>query len=144
MVIPGRWWLCRDGILRPVLEGRVLCANGAWRGVVLLVDTGADRTVLTADVLEDLGQTPAAPDEQLAGAGGLFESVLVKTSVRMDRQDGGSVTVQGTFAAFRDRNVLDMSVLGRDILDIFPVIVDRPRNFVCLIGQGHKYVIQAV
>ncbi len=144
MVIPGQWWFCRDGIMRPVVCGRVLRGDGAWRAVNFLVDTGADRTVLTADVLADVGLTAADPEEQLAGAGGLVASVLVKTTIRMERNDGGAVTVQGRFAAFRDPNALDMSLLGRDVLDIFPVIVDRPRSFVCLLGQGHQYVIQAV
>jgi hypothetical protein len=34
-----------------------------------------------------------------------------------------------------------MSVLGRDITNLFAVIVDRPRDFVGLLGQRHQYVI---
>jgi len=34
-----------------------------------------------------------------------------------------------------------MSVLGRDILDLFAVIVDRPGDVVCLVGQRHRYQI---
>ena len=36
---------------------------------------------------------------------------------------------------------LEMSVLGRDITDLFALIVDRPRDLVCLIGQRHSYNI---
>ena len=144
MVIPGQWWFCRDGELRPVVCGRVLRGDGAWRAVNFLVDTGADRTVLTADVLDDLGSTADDPEEQLVGAGGLVASVRVRTTIRMERNDGGAVTVQGRFSAFHDPTALDMSLLGRDILDLFPVIVDRSRSFVCLLGQGHQYVIQTV
>jgi hypothetical protein len=32
-----------------------------------------------------------------------------------------------------------MSVLGRDIMKLFAVIVDEPGNLVCLIGKGHRY-----
>jgi hypothetical protein len=35
-----------------------------------------------------------------------------------------------------------MSVLGRDITNLFAVIVDRPGDAVCLVGQGHLYLIQ--
>jgi len=36
----------------------------------------------------------------------------------------------------------DMSLLGRDITDLFAAIVDRPGNFVCLLGQNHRYKIE--
>jgi hypothetical protein len=35
-----------------------------------------------------------------------------------------------------------MSVLGRDITNLFGVIVDRPGDVVCLVGQGHRYLIE--
>ncbi len=35
-----------------------------------------------------------------------------------------------------------MSVLGRDITDLFAAIVDRPGNVVCLLGQNHRYKIE--
>jgi len=37
---------------------------------------------------------------------------------------------------------LDMSVLGRDILNLFAVIVDRPQDVVCLLTQDHVYEIR--
>jgi hypothetical protein len=33
------------------------------------------------------------------------------------------------------------SVLGRDITGLFAVIVDRPGDLVCLVGQRHRYSI---
>jgi hypothetical protein len=36
-----------------------------------------------------------------------------------------------------------MSVLGRDILNLFALIVDRPQETVCLLGQRHRYAIVA-
>jgi hypothetical protein len=35
-----------------------------------------------------------------------------------------------------------MCVLGRDVSDLFTVIVDRPGNVVCLLGQRHRYTIE--
>jgi hypothetical protein len=35
-----------------------------------------------------------------------------------------------------------MCVVGRDITNLFAVVVDRPQDVVCLIGQRHRYVIQ--
>jgi hypothetical protein len=37
-----------------------------------------------------------------------------------------------------------MSVLGRDITNLFTLIVDRPRDGVCLLGSGHQYAITRV
>jgi hypothetical protein len=48
---------------------------------------------------------------------------------------------RGEFAALADPDALDMSVLGRDITGLFAVIVDRPGNTVCLVGQQHRYSI---
>jgi hypothetical protein len=35
-----------------------------------------------------------------------------------------------------------MSVLGGDITGLFAVIVDRPGDVVCLLGQRHRYTIE--
>jgi hypothetical protein len=36
---------------------------------------------------------------------------------------------------------LEMSVLGRDILDLFALFVDRPNDLVAMVGQQHFCVI---
>jgi hypothetical protein len=55
MLIRGRWTLCDDDIVRPVIEGELLASDGSWLPVELLVDVGADRTVCTAGVLARTG-----------------------------------------------------------------------------------------
>jgi hypothetical protein len=35
-----------------------------------------------------------------------------------------------------------MSVLGRDILDMFALIIDRRADVIALIGDRHDYTIQ--
>ena len=35
-----------------------------------------------------------------------------------------------------------MSLLGRDILDLFSLLVDRPNNLVVLFGQQHQCTIE--
>jgi len=51
------------------------------------------------------------------------------------------VKLRGRFAACVDPQLLDMSVLGRDVLDLFAVIVDRPGDTIALVGQQHRYSI---
>jgi hypothetical protein len=57
------------------------------------------------------------------------------------RNDGGTAVYRGHFAAFMELEALDMSALGRDISNLFALIVDCPRDQVCLLGGGHQYVI---
>jgi len=63
----GRWFQCDDGVSRPVIRGEIQTANGDWEFLELLIDTGADRTVLSADVLGFLGLTPAISARQIGG-----------------------------------------------------------------------------
>jgi hypothetical protein len=55
MEIRGEWYECNDGVIRPILRGEVLAANGVWEPVEFLTDVGADRTVLTAPLFAVLG-----------------------------------------------------------------------------------------
>jgi len=79
--------------------------------------------------------------ERIEGVGGEASSVVVETQIRLPRQGGGVVVFNGRFAAVLQGESLDLSVLGRDITNLFALIVDRPQDVVCLIGQGHRYQI---
>ena len=59
MVINGEWMICADVVSRPLIRGELQTGNSEWESVAFIVDTGADRTVLSAPVL------PAAESELL-------------------------------------------------------------------------------
>jgi hypothetical protein len=143
MQIEGTWYICDDDVVRPVIRGKVLAANSSWSPVEFLVDTGADRTVFSAAALEALHLPHAAESTALEGIGGRAESVTVATAIALRDERGGDVLFRGTFAAFTHDSALDMSVLGRDILNLFALIVDRPQSVVCLLSQRHSYTISA-
>lgn len=67
MIFRGLWLVCDDSTVRPVIRGEVLAANGDWVKVLFLLDTGADRTVFSANVWEALGQEGTTPTHGLAG-----------------------------------------------------------------------------
>lgn len=46
MVVVGEWFLCDDGITRPIARAKVSGANGSLLSERFLVDTAADRTAL--------------------------------------------------------------------------------------------------
>jgi len=142
MRINGTWHTCDDGEFRPVLLGAMAAADGRWISVPFLVDTGADRTVLSSETYRRLGLVGVDAARNLGGVGGLAETVRVTTVVRFLCEDGGSATFRGDFSAFVQPDVLDMSVLGRDIMDMFGVIVDRRSDLVALLGTGHRYRIE--
>lgn len=127
--------------MRPVIYGEILAGNGAWVLAPFLVDTGADRTVFSAVVLAALQLQPISTQEYLGGLGGITRSVMVETQLHFSLEAGGTVTFRGQYAAVTAPETLDMSVLGRDITGRFAVIVDRPDNVVCLLGQRHQYSI---
>jgi hypothetical protein len=142
MLCEGEWLQCDDGITRPILLATVLKSDGEWWGIKFLLDTGADRTVFSANMLDMLKLPRITPDDQISGVGGLVDSVDVTTQIRLQRDDGHWITLRGTYAACTQYEALDMSVLGRDVLSIFAVIVDRPGDRVVLLHGGDSYMIQ--
>jgi predicted aspartyl protease len=141
MRIDGSWHLCDDGMVRPVIRVEVLAGDGSWSKARFLVDTGADCTVFSADILDGLRLQPVESPDRLSGIGGMADSVVVETAVRFTHDEDGKAIFRGRFAAFIHPESLDMSVLGRDILNLFALIVDRQADTVCLLGQKHFYTI---
>ncbi len=142
MRIDGRWLLCDDGFVRPVIRGEILASDGSWLSAEFLVDTGADYTVISALMLEALRLPPAVAQARLGGVGGVANSIVVETQIRFSRETRSKVLFRGQYAAFSQIESLDMCVLGRDVTDLLAVVVDRPHDIVCLLGQRHRYTIE--
>lgn len=141
MRINGEWYVGDENIARPIIRGAIRDRNGAWQRTLFLVDTGADRTVFSAAILAVLGLSPAASHERLGGVGGQAEAVEVETQIRFFHDGPGQVVFRGQYAAFTSLEALDISVLGRDITDLFTIIIDRPHTLVCLLRERHRYMI---
>jgi len=141
MLVKGEWYPCDDGIERPVIRGEARAADGQWVRVIFLVDSGADRTVFTAQKLFELGYGAHGERVRLGGVGGTAESVNIDSTIRLAHEHGGLIRLPGTYSAFVDLETLDMSVLGRDVLDNFVLIVDRLGDGIYLLNQRHGYQI---
>ena len=135
MQFNGEWIECDDGVVRPIIRAQVLSRDRLWRAADFLIDTGADRTVISADLLNALKLETSLPKDQIGGLGGLIESTVITTMIGLKRQDGQRVTFRGAYACCTQYKALDMSVLGRDILEMFSVIVDRPADVVAILGS---------
>ena len=141
MRINGKWKLCEDGVIRPLIYGEFMSGDGFWEAVEFLIDTGADRTVLSAAVLAKLGLMTLEPEEEISGLGGVTGSVMIETKLNLPRDDGAAVVFTSRFTAVTDPTALDFCILGRDLLDLFSVIIDRVGEVVCLLSQRHRYAI---
>ena len=143
MVIEGEWSLEEDGILRPMIEIGVLSGS---RPVVLepfLVDTGADCTVFSARLLGKLTLTAdgVVMGNVLHGLGGQSGSIVIEATLVFGTSDGRTGTVNGNYLATPEPTALDLSVLGRDVLASFDVIVSRRRNEVLLVTGSNHYAV---
>jgi hypothetical protein len=144
MVIAGNWRLFDDGITRPIVRAKVVGGDGTPRGENFLIDSGADRSVFSAALLQRLG-LPARnvqPNFTLSGIGGTSECVLVTTVMEFIRDGGGSVRVRGEFAGFIDPTATALSVLGRDVLDNFDLVLGRRRNEILLLAPNRQYRVE--
>jgi hypothetical protein len=141
MRIIGEWLVCNDGVTRPVVRGKVKAADGSSRREEFLIDPCADRTVLGAGFMRKLGfsMIPAPEDLILKGITGECGFVVARTVIELPSDDGGVAAIRGEYAAFTDDSATDLSILGRDVLNIFDVIISRRRNQVLLLGENHSY-----
>lgn len=144
MLVAGYWETDDDGCVRPLIKTQVRAADGSSVTDEFLVDTGADRTVFSSALLAKLGLPSRHSTDQLRGIGGGTVSVLVSTTLMFTRDDKGIARVQGEFAAFTDPETSGLSLLGRDVLDNFDVIVSRRRDEVLLLAPTHQYRVGRV
>jgi len=109
-----------------------------------LVDSCADCTVFSANLLSRPGipPTPAPAGSSLQGISGTCGFVLIRTVLELTRDDGGPSHVRGEFAAFIDPTATDLSILGRDVLYHFDLILSRRRNEVSLLAPNHQYRVE--
>jgi len=144
MVIFGEWQLFDDGVMRPIVRAKVDKGDGTLIAEDFLIDSGADRTVFRTALLEQLHIPTQEPpvDLTLSGIGGTRAFVLVATVIEFIRDDGGPVRVRGEIASFTDPAATDLSVLGRDVLDNFDLILSRRRNEILLLAPYHQYRVE--
>jgi hypothetical protein len=142
MRIVGSWFLFRDGVTRPTIRASVRCGERIVTAR-FLVDTGADRTALSAALLAELNGNPTIPpdDLELNGVSGSASFVFVDGALEFTRDDGVPTLVHGQFAALTDPKAIGISILGRDVTDNFDVIVSRHRDEVLLLATRHQYQI---
>lgn len=143
MRVAGMWKMCDDRVTRPVVLCGVTGSEDLQLAESFLIDSCADCTVLSADLLKKLNlrSKPPPSDLSLKGISGAGSYVVVNTVVEFLRADGGLARIRGDMAAFTDPTATDLSILVRDVLDHFDVILSRRRNEVLLLAENHRYQV---
>ena len=122
----------------------IVAQDGSLVTDVFLIDSGADRTILSGAVFNKL-RWPAtvlpSPPRHLSGITGGSSFVLVSTAIELPRRDGPPFRLTSDFAALTDPTATDLSLLGRDVLDQFDVILSRKRNEILLLRPIHQYAV---
>ncbi|MBX9585130.1 MAG: retropepsin-like domain-containing protein [Gemmataceae bacterium] len=121
----------------------MLDETGGTESFPFLIDTGADRTLLSYEAVAHLGaEVETADGPVLEGVGGSTPSVALRATFWLLNTDGAPTPLGGPLLG-RPYPVGDnLCILGRDLLTHFAVIVDRPGGVVCLLHGRHRYVIQ--
>jgi hypothetical protein len=143
MLIAGEWQVGVDGVSRPVVRAMVRGMDGKPHLESFLVDPGADRTVFRATLWRSLGLQGKSVSERniLQGIGGSSRFVEVTTLIELPRMDGQPVQLEAPFAASTDPQALDYSLLGRDVLDHFDLILSKRRSEVLMLAGIHQYAV---
>ncbi len=141
MRIDGKWLKCEDGATRPVAQVLVEGLDGQTVTHKFLIDSCSDCTVLSASLLRELNlpTKPAPSGLSLQGISGAGNYVAVSTVIEFLRVAGGPARIRGDMAAFTDPTATDVSILGRDVLDHFDVILSRRRGEILLLAGNHEY-----
>ena len=111
----------------PILVSARINGNGP---VTLILDTGADRTMLSPLALSRLGiSTVNAPRAEIKGVTGTGEGDVVQaTSVEVGEAKAGPLLIISHDANLKQADGL----LGRDFLEMFKVTIDAQEGIVTL------------
>lgn len=141
MRIVGRWYEFDDGVVRPVVLAEIPSPDGSSLDVLFVVDTGADRTVLTSSFYSQLIPDDTGETTGLNETDG-FSTAVIETQVQFVTAARQRLSFRGSISVSSDPDRVSLCTLGRDLLNNFAVVVDRPRNVVALLTADHPYSIQ--
>ena len=143
MRIEGRWLAGADGIERPVFDGFVVTRGGVQLAISLLIDTGADLTVLAPAVAEQLVSSaqPTPTAAVVGGVGGTQELYELDVDLLLPTITGQRARIRGPLPILLNPGSLELSVIGRNLLDQFTLIYSRPRDVLQLLTPPDSFTL---
>lgn len=145
MRIEGRWLAGGDGVERPVFDGFIAAPGGALLPVSLLIDTGADLTVLSPAVAAQLDSVvqPARTDALAGGVGGTQDLYELAVDLLLPTTTGQRARIRGPLPVFLTPGSLELSVIGRNLLDQFTLIYSRPQGTLLLLTPPDTFSLRS-
>ncbi len=142
MQIEGFWQRdsAQSAILRPVITAKLL-VQGQELPFTLLIDTGADSTVIGSAFASLLANVQQERAESLIGAGGQVDCFFAPVRLELRDVSNRPIRFSITCAVLTDPAQGNEHLLGRDLLDYFALICDRESNRVTLLRPPHRYGI---
>ncbi len=130
--------LCADGFERPVIDGDLLLPDRQQVPVPFLLDTGADFTLLSHSVLSTLA-TYVRPREapHVSSIAGNAPIVFLEVDLLLTTTEGRQLQFYGPVQALATPWNLELSVLGRDVIDHFDLAYSRTRHLLALLTAPH-------
>lgn len=120
----------------PFMPGSPILVSARINGgepVTLILDTGADRTMVAPQALWRLGISSYAGRHRVKGVGGIVEADVVRVDmVEVGEAKAGPLLVIAHDADLKQADGL----LGRDFLDQFKVTIDAKESVVILEPRG--------
>jgi predicted aspartyl protease len=144
MRIDGRWLAGADGVERPVFDGYV-AGPSVLLPIVLLIDTGADLTVLAPGVADQLASSiQITPTVTLAsGVGGTQQLHEIAVDLLLPTTSGQRARIRGPLPVLLAPGSLEFSVIGRNLLDQFSLIYSRPKGTLALLNPPDSFTLQS-
>jgi Aspartyl protease len=143
MRIEGRWLPGTDGIERPVLDGYLTVPGGYQLALSLLIDTGADNTVLAPDIAQRLASVtqPMPTSATAVGISGAMPMYALAVDLLLSTSSGQRARIHGPLPILLTPGSLDLSVIGRDVLDQFTLIYGRLQGVIFLLTPPDTFVL---
>jgi predicted aspartyl protease len=145
MRIEGRWLAGADGVERPVFDGYLAAPGGVQIAVSFLIDTGADFTVLAPDVAHEFAGVVAATATRTlaAGVGGTQQVYELAVDVLLPTTSGQRARIRGPLPILLTPGSLEVSVIGRDVLDQFTLIYARSQGTLLLLTPPDTFLLRS-
>ncbi|MBX0330186.1 aspartyl protease family protein [Oscillochloris sp. ZM17-4] len=143
MRIEGRWLAGTDGVERPVFDGVIATPGGVQLAVSMLIDTGADLTVLAPAVAEQLADSiqPTPTETVVGGVGGTQQVYELAVDLLLPTTTGQRARIRGPLPVILEPGSLELSVIGRNLLDQFTLIYSQPQNTLLLLTPPDNFTL---
>jgi hypothetical protein len=135
MRIEGRWLVGSDGVERPVVDGYLSGSDGTQLPLSLLIDTGADLSILAPEIAQRFTgvDQPIPTGGSATGIGGSLPMFELAVDLLLPTKSGQRVRIHGPLPILLEPGSLELSVIGRDVLDKFTFVYSRSQNSILLL-----------